>query len=401
MSCPLDLLDVCTIFCPTDELSADFATTMSKANTDSYLEKLGEQTCGKAFKELLEAAGIAAEHTLKPLAYIDNKATETQGWFLWDPKAKTLCIAWRGTEQEKTTDFFTDANLLPWSYQCTAEEDGRVTRKDCLPIMTLAGTWVHAGFLKGFDSVRETMAQFVDDVMEGAQEPWTLWITGHSLGGALATLSAHELSLRKYNKCARPMITMYNFGSPRVGNQQFVDEYNKMLPNSWRVANKNDVVTNIPQMAVGYRHVGNKAKLDVGGTITYKLQPAATGASTVEGEVDTDDVIEALDGGLKLDAAEVAADMAAASAVSTDPSNPNAGQKATGLKFVWKQAGNKMGTIMDGRAINDHMEDVYLVNLYGVYEKWYGQVKDFAASLAAKAASAQAASTQAAGGGTA
>ena len=38
---------------------------------------------------------------------------------------------------------------------------------------------------------------------------------------------------------------MYNFGSPRVGNAKFVEAYNAAVPNSWRIANKNDVVTNV------------------------------------------------------------------------------------------------------------------------------------------------------------
>lgn len=45
-----------------------------------------------------------------------------------------------------------------------------------------------------------------------------MYITGHSLGGALATLAALD-HRRRYPDSK---VTMYNFGSPRVGNRYLV-----------------------------------------------------------------------------------------------------------------------------------------------------------------------------------
>lgn len=55
---------------------------------------------------------------------------------------------------------------------------------------------VHTGFLGAYNSVREAVVEVLDDIVEGETQPWSLWITGHSLGGALATLAAHELAVR-------------------------------------------------------------------------------------------------------------------------------------------------------------------------------------------------------------
>lgn len=46
-------------------------------------------------------------------------------------------------------------------------------------------------------------------------QEWHLYVTGHSLGGALATLAT--LDHRRRYPTAN--VTMYNFGSPRVGNR--------------------------------------------------------------------------------------------------------------------------------------------------------------------------------------
>ena len=64
----------------------------------------------------------------------------------WSQSQRTLCLAFRGTEQDAMSDFFTDANLMPWSYDLVANDDGSVTRKECSPITTMMGTWVGAVF---------------------------------------------------------------------------------------------------------------------------------------------------------------------------------------------------------------------------------------------------------------
>ena len=53
-----------------------------------------------------------------------------------------------------------------------------------------------AGFLSAYDSIRPQVISFVDTLLQDETEPWTLYITGHSLGAALATLCAYDLSLR-------------------------------------------------------------------------------------------------------------------------------------------------------------------------------------------------------------
>jgi predicted lipase len=60
------------------------------------------------------------------------------------------------------------------------------------------------------------------------------------------TLSAARLSVcltqvrvqhRNYD------LRMYNYGSPRVGNDKFVEHFNAKVPNSWRIKNDYDLVS--------------------------------------------------------------------------------------------------------------------------------------------------------------
>ncbi len=48
------------------------------------------------------------------------------------------------------------------------------------------------------------------------------------------------------------------FGCPRVGNSAFAKSYNKRVFQTVRVENGNDIVTKVPFILMGYRHVGMK-----------------------------------------------------------------------------------------------------------------------------------------------
>jgi predicted lipase len=79
----------------------------------------------------------------------------------------------------------------------------------------------------------------------------SLRITGHSLGAALATMLALDVSGNKV--FAGP--TVYTFASPRVGDKVFAGTYDQLVPYSWRISNLNDVVPHLPPSFAGYVHV--------------------------------------------------------------------------------------------------------------------------------------------------
>ncbi len=56
---------------------------------------------------------------------------------------------------------------------------------------------------------------------------------GHSLGGALATLAAHDLQA----EFGFPHLHCYTFGAPRTGNHAFAAETSRLVPETWHVIN--------------------------------------------------------------------------------------------------------------------------------------------------------------------
>ena len=102
---------------------------------------------------------------------------------------------------------------------------------------------VHYGFCRAV----ETVYPAVRTLLHAFPRELPIWVTGHSLGGAMASLVAHRLAEDGY-----PVRAVYTYGSPRAGDRLFRAAYR--LPN-YRFVNDNDLVPHLP-LRWCYRHVG-------------------------------------------------------------------------------------------------------------------------------------------------
>ena len=119
------------------------------------------------------------------------------------PTDKELIIAFRGTEANKWKDVATD--LRAHKKPITS-----IHSSSCNDVLKPSGNLndrnirVHSGFLKAYLSIKEAILQVVYDITQW-RDSWRVLITGHSLGGALATLCAFEIANRK---SASPIVSL-------------------------------------------------------------------------------------------------------------------------------------------------------------------------------------------------
>lgn len=109
---------------------------------------------------------------------------------------------------------------------------------------------VHAGFNITYQSIKEELFFYLEDLS------LPLFVTGHSLGAALATLLTAEVVDRpNFDSC-------YNFGSPRVGNATFANTLNNKP--IYRVINNSDIITTVPISIpnISYQHCGTTQLLN-------------------------------------------------------------------------------------------------------------------------------------------
>lgn len=93
------------------------------------------------------------------------------------------------------------------------------------------------------DGFSKLYAQCSSEVIAGVKRApgaLNLYVTGHSLGGALSTLATADLVIHG-------MITqLYNFASPRTGSPAFAAQFNQKVAVAWRTVNTEDIVTTVP-----------------------------------------------------------------------------------------------------------------------------------------------------------
>ena len=95
-----------------------------------------------------------------------------------------------------------------------------------------------------------------------AASPPPIAVVGHSLGAALATYYAAENAL--VHKIQNP--GLWTFASPKVGDQGFVDAFNRLGLTSWRIVNKQDIVPYLPP-GLFYQHVDTEELYDFDGVV--------------------------------------------------------------------------------------------------------------------------------------
>ena len=82
----------------------------------------------------------------------------------------------------------------------------------------------------------------------------TVFVAGHSLGGALATLCALEMKF----VLGVPDVRLITFGSPRVGNSVFASWYSKTIPQHLRFTHNRDMIPSLPPMYMGFSHIAQE-----------------------------------------------------------------------------------------------------------------------------------------------
>ncbi|KAJ9070642.1 hypothetical protein DSO57_1005735 [Entomophthora muscae] len=114
---------------------------------------------------------------------------------------------------------------------------------------------VHAGFNSIITSLMPSLLPAIKKAAHGRPD-YKIILTGHSLGGALATLAANHI--HKNLTIPWQQISVITFGQPRVGNLKFVQWYNSLPLTMARVANINDPITLLPLSQMGYYHTLNE-----------------------------------------------------------------------------------------------------------------------------------------------
>ncbi|MCE3051370.1 Dolichyl-diphosphooligosaccharide-protein glycosyltransferase subunit dad1 [Datura stramonium] len=104
-----------------------------------------------------------------------------------------------------------------------------------------------AGHLSLQETIREEIAGILSTY---CHESLSITITGHSLGAALATLTAYDITTKFNDGHDLPMVTVLSFGGPRVGNKSFRCHLEKNGTKVLRIVNSDDPITKVPGFVI-------------------------------------------------------------------------------------------------------------------------------------------------------
>lgn len=163
----------------------------------------------------LERVPYGKGYLLENIQFFYDKDADAEGFAACD--AETAIFAFRGTSSLQ--DVLTDISI-------SAKKDNIIPGN------------LHTGFLDSINALKE---QVIDYCTKNNISEKKIFVCGHSLGGAMATLMSFILQ-----KKSGKHIILYTYGSPRAGDEAFVRAMLKSSIVHYRVVNHNDVVPRVP-----------------------------------------------------------------------------------------------------------------------------------------------------------
>ena len=230
---------------------------LSTQQVETYDEKLGltslhYSAAAYCLNETLatwdcgEACTLYKNNT-KPIL-IQNHAQHTLAFATYDPDQDMIVIAFRGSNGMDYKNWYTNFHGAPISFN----------------ELEFPGAKIHEGFYTAYSAIRDQVRNTARKLL--SEHPTAKFlITGHSLGGALATLAGADIKI--YLKNSATKVYLYTLGSPRVGNPEFANELFTLFKSGryYRIINYDDTVPNSLGQNINllvtvyhYKHAGDE-----------------------------------------------------------------------------------------------------------------------------------------------
>jgi hypothetical protein len=184
---------------------------------------------------IMARMGLADCHCLMLGQYVDAMFIDSTAFLIQSSDGQVVILAYRGTQPTNLISWLTDLDEYPDQIELR------------FPTASAAGYPLHAGFYRNVRATRYEVIAALERALagrsvldDGRAEPSTgalpndgetgpmkaLYITGHSLGGAMAAIMTTMLAVESpyQQRYADVLRAAYTFGQPMVGSPGFADE---------------------------------------------------------------------------------------------------------------------------------------------------------------------------------
>lgn len=221
------------------KFQTDFFRTQGNMNASEVdLIKRMVDYSGAAYCPDLSLKSWSCQHcknkaSVEFIAVLNEERTGAHGYVALDHGMQSIVVSFKGSADPR--NFLLDFNYGLFDY---AVRDGT------------QGIKVHAGFLTYTELMSLEMLPVVSDLLK--KYNYTVTLTGHSVGGAVATLSSIYMNDNLHVPWSR--INLVTFGEPRIGNAAFARWFNTKNAGHLRVTNNRDMIVHLPLNDAGYFH---------------------------------------------------------------------------------------------------------------------------------------------------
>jgi len=192
----------------------------------------GAAYCDKKDYRTMTLDGLASGFVYKDTLY--DPKTDLQGYVGTIASVQTIYVALRGSSSiiNWLDDF--EVKLVPYpscnynynyNYNCS----------------------IHNGFYRSALGITNKTIEIVH-ILKKMYPSYSVVITGHSYGAACGQILAMELEK------ANIKTKVYNYGQPRVGNNEYASFVNTILDEYWRATHNKDMVPHLPPQQFSYYH---------------------------------------------------------------------------------------------------------------------------------------------------
>jgi len=188
---------------------------------------------------------------------LDTKLAEKDvpfGFVASEADHDNVYVIFRGTR--RFVEWFKDANIQLVSFKNSTDRSSKKVEIEgniaedvvqenqssiVIPKIDNDFGFVTAGFRGIYVSLRQKLIEALNKKSPNAK----VFVTGHSLGGALATLAIPDI-LQNTHFTNPENLVLYTFASPRCGDRNFAKSFENLGVRHWRIANTEDFVTMLP-----------------------------------------------------------------------------------------------------------------------------------------------------------
>lgn len=165
------------------------------------------------------------------ITVVEHVESHNQGYVGYDPDMNQVIVSIRGTVSTSIKNWIADLTFFKKT-----------------PPFNCNGCQVHEGFLNDTMFLYQPIQTAVDSILK-TQPSADLVVTGHSLGAAMAVLTASFLYSSGHTISA-----VYTMGQPRTGDDAFYSWYMGAVPTHYRLVHHDDVVVHLPPESFGFHH---------------------------------------------------------------------------------------------------------------------------------------------------